>query len=72
MFKVILVDEFEVTIRNENFNISHVYQQLDGKWRCQRCNRLLCEHAKFVSESGVQLLPKKPTPPIDDDEILTY
>ena len=71
MFEVIGVTDFEVTIRDENRNTSHVHQQGDGKWKCQRCDRYRCEHVKFVQQSEVQLLPKKPLPP-SDIEILTY
>lgn len=65
------VTDFEVTIVDENRNVSHVHMQGDMKWRCQRCDRLRCEHAKFVQASGVQLLPKPPVK-ADDVEILTY
>lgn len=71
MFEIIGVTDFEVTIKDEDRHISHVHQQGDGKWRCQRCNRLWCEHATFVAQSGVQLLPKQPIGG-DDIEILTY
>src|SRR5437868_4964154 len=70
-YKVTDITDFEVTLEDENRNISHVHQQNDGKWKCQRCDRYRCEHVKFVQSSGVQLLPKKSVPP-SDDEILTY
>jgi hypothetical protein len=71
MFTITKVTDFEVTIEDENRNTSHVHQQNDGKWKCQRCARYRCEHVKFVQASGVQLLPRKPIN-TDDVEILTY
>ena len=72
MFEVLGVTDFEVTIRDENRHISHVHQQSDGKWKCQRCDRYRCEHVRFVQRSGVQLLPRVSAPTNGDDEILTY
>jgi hypothetical protein len=69
--KITNVTDFEVTLEDENRNISHVHRQGDGKWKCQRCDRYQCEHVKFVQASGVQLLPRQPVK-ADDVEILTY
>lgn len=71
MLHVIQTTDFEVTLRDEQRNTSHVHLQGDGKWRCQRCDRLRCEHVKFVIANKVQLLPKQPVR-ADDVEILTY
>lgn len=65
------ITDFEVTLEDENRTISHVHQQGDGKWKCQRCDRYRCEHVKFVQANNVQLLPKQPVK-ADDVEILTY
>ncbi len=65
------ITDFEVTLEDEQRNISHVHQQGDGKWKCQRCNRYRCEHVQFVIENRVQLLPRKPVTG-DDVEILTF
>lgn len=70
--KVTEITDFEVTLEDEQRNISHVHQQGDGKWKCQRCDRYRCDHVKFVQQNNVQLLPKKPSAPSEDDEILTY
>lgn len=71
IMQVIQVTDFEVTLMDEQRNISHVHQQGDGKWKCQRCDRYRCEHVKFVIAHNVQLLPKLPVR-ADDVEILTY
>jgi len=65
------ITAFEVTLKDEHHNITHVYQQGDGKWHCQRCDRLRCEHVKFVQANNIRLLPKKPVSG-NDIEILTY
>ncbi len=72
MFEVIDVTDFEVTISDEHRNISHVHQQGDGKWKCQRCDRYRCAHVKFVTQSRVQLLPRRYPESHDEIEILTY
>ncbi len=71
VFQVTDVSDFEVTIEDENRNTSHVHQQGDGKWKCQRCDRYRCEHVKFVQQRGVQLMPRVPVQS-DDIEILTF
>lgn len=43
MFEVIQVTDFEVTLRDEQRNTTHVHMQGDGKWKRQRCNRYRCE-----------------------------
>lgn len=65
------ITEFEIALEDENHNVSHVHQQGDGKWKCQRCNRYRCQHVQFVQENKVQLLPRRPVK-ADDVEILTY
>jgi hypothetical protein len=71
MLSVKAIDSFEVTVIDERGCLSHVHKQGDIKWKCQRCDRYRCEHVKFVQANGVQLLPRQPSPP-NDDEILTY
>lgn len=74
MFDVMGVDDFEVTLSDKFHNISHVHQEGNGKWKCQRCNRYRCEHVQFVRQRGVQLLPRQITSitSSEDTEILTY
>jgi hypothetical protein len=69
--RVTKITDFEVTLKDERGIASDVHLQGDGKWRCQRCDRLRCEHVKFVIANNVQLLPKQPVR-ADDVEILTY
>ena len=71
VLQVTKITDFEVTLMDEQRNTSHVHRQGDGKWKCQRCDRLRCEHVKFVITNDVQLLPKQPVR-ADDVEILTY
>lgn len=69
--QVTKITDFEVTLMDDQRNTTHVHLQGDGKWRCQRCNRLRCEHVKFVIANNVQLLPK-PHVKADDVEIVTF
>jgi hypothetical protein len=68
--EIVNVTYFEVTIRDDSGNTSHVHQQSDGKWKCQRCDRYRCKHVRFVHASHVQLLSREIVPTIDD--ILTF
>jgi hypothetical protein len=61
----------EVTLEDENRYISHVFLQGDGKWKCLRCQRYRCEHARFVQQAN-PTLPPAPIMSVSDDEILTY
>lgn len=71
MFHVTNITDFEVTLEDEQRNISHVHQQNDKHWKCQRCDRFRCAHALFVKEQHIQLSPKPPVV-ASNDEILTY
>lgn len=44
-----------VEIEDDQRHTSHVFQRGDGKWKCLRCGRLRCEHAKFVVAQNPQL-----------------
>jgi len=69
--QVMNITDFEVTLEDEQGYISHVHQQGDKRWKCQRCDRYRCEHVKFVIANNVQLLPRKPGK-ADDSEIMTF
>lgn len=70
--KIIETRYSEVKIEDENRNTSLVFRQGDGKWKCLRCNRYRCDHAKWVQAQNVVLPEKPPSTQSEDDEILTY
>lgn len=61
-----------VVVEDEAGNRSHVFRQNDGKWRCLRCERLRCEHARFVAAQNVQIPPAPPVRPVEGDELLFW
>ncbi len=61
-----------VTVEDEQRNRSSVFQQGDGKWKCLRCQRYRCEHAKWVTEQKIVPPGIPPSTPDEIDDILTY
>jgi len=55
-----------VEIEDERGYRSTVFKQGDGKWKCLRCQRYRCEHAKFVQQQN-PMLPE--LPPLSDEDI---
>jgi hypothetical protein len=64
--KIIEMSYSTVEIEDKNRNRSTVFQQGDGKWKCLRCNRYRCEHAKFVQQEN-PTLPEMPL--LSEEEI---
>ena len=69
--KIIETRYSEVKIEDENHNTSLVFRQSDMKWKCLRCQRYRCEHAKWVTEKNLTL-PEMPPTKEEINDILTY
>ena len=69
-YKVIAKTLYTVDIEDQLGYRSSVFQQGDGKWKCLACQRLTCEHAKWVASQNIEMPKPDPVGPIDD--ILTY
>ena len=64
--KIIEIRFSAVEIEDEQHYRSTVFLQGDGKWKCLRCDRLTCEHVKFVSQEN-PTLPE--LPPLSEDDL---
>ena len=53
--KIITTRYSTVEIEDEKKYRSTVFKQGDGKWKCLRCNRYRCDHAKFVQQENPTL-----------------
>jgi len=51
---------------------SHVFLGSDGKWKCLRCDRYRCEHAKWVAAQKIEVAGPPELSQNDIDDILTY
>jgi len=70
--KIIEVRYSAVEIEDEHGYRSDVFKQGDGKWKCLRCQRYRCEHARWVAQQN-PILPELPPLSAEDiDDILTY
>ena len=64
--KIVATRYSVVEIEDENRNRSTVFLQGNGKWKCLRCQRYRCEHAKWVAQQN-PALPE--LPPLSNEEI---
>ena len=64
--KIVAVQPYIVEIEDENRYRSTVFLQGDGRWKCLRCQRYRCAHAKFVKQEN-PTLPE--LPPLSTEDI---
>jgi hypothetical protein len=63
--KIIATRYSAVEIEDEHRNRSTVFLQDNGKWKCLRCQRYRCEHAKWVAQKN-PTLPEPPKLSVED------
>lgn len=61
-----------VEIEDDTGYRSTVFLQGDKKWKCLRCMRYRCEHAKFVVAEKPELPPAPHMTQEEINDILTY
>ena len=71
-YKVIGKSFSTVEIEDAQGFRSHVFLQGDGKWKCLRCDRYRCAHAKWVASQNIEVPGPPPLSQSDIDDILTY
>jgi len=72
MFKVIGKSFSTVEIEDSKGYRSSVFLQGDGKWKCLRCDRYRCEHAKWVAAQKIEVAGPPPLSQSDIEDILTF
>ena len=72
IMKIIEMHWNTVTVVDEQRFRSSVFLQGDGKWKCLRCQRYRCEHAKWVISQKIVPPGIPPSTPDEIDDILTY
>jgi hypothetical protein len=63
--KIIEVRPSVAIVEDEQRHHSTVFRQGDGKWKCLRCDRYRCDHAKFVQQQN-PTLPELPPLSLED------
>jgi hypothetical protein len=66
MFKIISTSYATVEIEDEQRYRSTVFKQGDGKWKCLRCDRKRCVHAKWIAAQNPTL---QELPPLTKEDL---
>ena len=67
--KIIATRPSIVEIEDDAKYRSSVFLQGNGRWKCLRCDRLTCEHVKWVAAQNVEL-PKIDLSNVDFSDII--
>ena len=59
-----------VEIEDDSRYRSTIFKQGNGRWKCLRCDRLTCEHVKFVSQENPTLPELSPLSQEDMEDLI--